>query len=101
LQQQQQQPQTGTATAHSLTKPKRAQMRKPFKERQQFWCLFFFGFPSTHYQSRQSWLKMKEQLGCFICIPVCRDHIPRRYPDGHDEFFQNSETRGGLAAHKR
>jgi hypothetical protein len=44
---------------------------------------------------------MQEQLGCFICIPVCRDHIPRRYPDGHDEFFQNSDTRGGLAAHKR
>jgi hypothetical protein len=81
---------------------KRAQMRKPFKERQQFWCLSssFFGFPSTHYQSRQSWFKMQEQLGCFICIPVCRDHIPRRYPDGHDEF-QNSETRGGLAAHER
>lgn len=27
---------------NSLIKPKRAQMRKPFKERQQFWCLFFF-----------------------------------------------------------
>jgi hypothetical protein len=81
---------------------KRAQMRKPFKERQQLWCLFsfFFGFPSTHYQSRQSWFKMQEQLGCFICIPVCRDRIPRRYADGHDEF-QNSETRGGLAAHER
>ncbi len=50
-------------------------MRKPFKERPQFWCLFFLGgFPSTHYQSRQSWFKMQEQLGCFICIPVGRSN---------------------------
>jgi len=47
---------------------------------------FSFGFPSTHYQSRQSWFQIQEQLGCFICIPVCCDHIPREYPDGHDEF---------------
>lgn len=75
------------------TNQKRAQMRKPFKERQQFWWLFFFfGFPSTHYQSRQSWFKMQEQLGCFnlhSCLP--RSHsasVPgrtRRVPELGDE----------------
>jgi hypothetical protein len=44
--------------------------------------------------------KCRSSSAALICIPVCRDHIPRRYPDGHDEF-QNSETRGGLAAHER
>jgi hypothetical protein len=75
-------------------------MRKPFKERQQFWWLFFFflvGFPSTHYQFRQSWFKMQEQLGCFLCIPVCRDHIPRGYADGQEAWPPTSDENAGRA----
>lgn len=80
---------------------KRAQMRKPFKERQQFWWLFLFWVfrqPITNLVSPGS--KCRSSSAALICIPVCRDQIPRRYSDGHDEF-QNSETRGGLAAHER